>query len=231
MRFSEPHAEGPPLQARDLIDFTPIAAGFRYIRADRHLLTTVFVKMGGGILGANLVLLPVIGQRVFPIHGAGLEGGRGAILATSLLFGARGAGTLVGPLVAARWAGARLGRLRAGIAVGFVFAAAGYLLLGRAGALVLAAIAVAIAHGASSINWVFSTTLLQIYTEDRFRGRVLAAEFGLCMLTISAAGYLAGVALDLGVNPRTLATAVGCVMLVPAAAWVVSLLHDQNAKL
>ncbi len=53
-----------------------------------------------------------------------------------------------------------------------------------------------LAHAGSSTNWVFSTTLLQIYTEDRFRGRVFAAEFGLCMLSISASSYLAGVALD-----------------------------------
>ena len=224
MRFNEPHTEGlPPLRARELFDFTPIVAGFRYIRADANLFMTVFVKLGGGIMGANLVLLPILGQRVFPFHGHGLETGRGAILGMSLLFGARGAGTLIGPLIASRWAGARLARLRAGIAVGFLFGAAGYLWLGHAAGLAVAAVAVALAHGSSSVNWVFSTTLLQLYTEDRFRGRVLSAEFGLCMLSISAAGYLAGVALDLGMNPRSVATLIGCVMLVPALAWIVAL--------
>lgn len=220
MRFAEPHTEGlPPLRAREMFDFTPITAGFRYMRADPRLFATVFVKAGGGLLGANLVLLPVLGQKVFPIHWAGLDAGRGAILSMSMLMGSRGLGTLIGPLIAGRWARASQSRLRTGIFVGFFFAALGYVWLGSSGALVFACLAVAMAHGGSSINWVFSTTLLQLYTEDRFRGRVFAAEFGLCMLSISIAGYLAGVALDMGANPRTFATIMGFAILLPAAAW------------
>lgn len=223
MRFAEPHAEGlPPLQARELFDFTPIAAGFRYIRADPRLFATVFVKLGGGLMGANLVLLPLLGQRVFAVRMGGLDPGRGAILGMSLLMGARGVGALLGPLLAGRWAGARQWRLRAGIAGGFLCAAAGYVLLGRSASLIVALMAVALAHGGGSTNWVFSTTLLQLYSEDRFRGRVFAAEYGLCMLSISASGYLAGVAIDSGVNPRTFATLLGCVMLIPAAMWMLS---------
>jgi len=224
MKFAEPHAEGmPPVRAREFFDFSPIAAGFRYIRSDSRLFTTVFVKLGGGILGANLVLLPVLGQRIFPVHAAGLDPRRGAILGMSLLMGARGVGALLGPLASGKWAGARPSRLRTGIVVGFLSAAAGYLWLSHAPSLAIACLCVALAHAGGSTNWVFSTTLLQLYTEDRFRGRVFAAEFGLCMLSISASGYLAGAALDLGVPPRTFATVLGCVMLLPAAAWVAAL--------
>ncbi|SPE40064.1 Major facilitator superfamily MFS_1 [Candidatus Sulfopaludibacter sp. SbA3] len=213
MRFSEPHAEGlPPLRARELFDFTPIVAGFRYIRSDARLFSTVFVKLGGGLLGANLVLLPVLGQRVFPVHWGGLDASRGAILGMSLLMGSRGIGTMVCPLMAGRWAGARQSRLRAGIFAGFLLGALGYTWLGRSVSLGIACVAVSLAHGGSSINWVFSTTLLQLNSEDRFRGRVF-------MLSISASGYVAGVVVDMGVNPRMIATILGCVMLVPAAAW------------
>src|SRR5215472_2970405 len=85
MDFAEPHAEGrPPLHLRDLVDFQPVVEGFRYIRADRRIFATVFVKGGIGLLGANNVLLPVLGQRVFPVHLAGIDGGRGATLGMSL---------------------------------------------------------------------------------------------------------------------------------------------------
>jgi len=100
MRFEEPHAVGlPPLRGRDLVDFSPILEGIRYIRADALLFATVFVKGGTGLLGANNVLLPVLGQRVFPAKFHGLDPGRGAILGMSLLMGARGAGALLGPVV------------------------------------------------------------------------------------------------------------------------------------
>jgi len=224
MQFAEPHMEGlPGLRARDLVDFSPILEGFRYIRADALLFATVFVKGGIGLLGANNVLLPVLGQTAFPAKFHGLDPNRGAMLGMSLLMGARGVGALLGPLISGRWAAERHSRLRSGIFVGFLLAAAGYVFLGTSTSLVVAVLSVVLAHAGSSTNWVFSSTLLQVYTTDRFRGRVFAADYGLCMLGISASSYLAGVAIDLGVPARTFAVVVGGVMLVPAGAWAVAL--------
>ena len=44
MKFAEPHADNlPALRARDLIDFSPIAEGVRYVRRDPKLKATIFV--------------------------------------------------------------------------------------------------------------------------------------------------------------------------------------------
>jgi len=224
MRFEEPHTQGrEPMRARDFVDFSPVIEGARYIRADRRLFATVFVKGGIGLLGANNVLLPILGQRVFPVHLAGLNAERGGVLGMSLLMGARGAGALIGPLVSGWWAGECDRRLRTGILIGFLLASAGYLLLGWTGSLAAAALVVVLAHAGSSTNWVFSTTLLQVYTVDRFRGRVFAADYGLCMLGISASSYLAGVAIDFGIQARTFASLVGLAMLVPVVGWALVL--------
>lgn len=230
MHFIEPHAEGlPPLCARDLIAFTPILEGFRYIRRDPRLRANVFVKAGGGLLGANNVLLPILGERVFPVHAAGLDHSRGALLGMSLLMGARGAGALLGPLVSGRWAQHRETRLRIGILFGFLLGAAGYACLGSSTSFAVAVLCVIAAHAGTSTNWVFSSTLLQIHTEDRFRGRVFSADYGLCMLTISASSYLAGVALDLGVAPSTFATGLGITLVVPAALWALTLRSTRGS--
>ena len=118
MRFVEPHTEGlAPFRARDLVDFSPVLEGLRYIRGDRRLRATVFVKFGSGILGANLVLLPVLGQRVFPLRLGGIDAARGAMLGMSLLMGARGVGALMGPLFGGWWAGDRQARLSTGIQI------------------------------------------------------------------------------------------------------------------
>jgi Major Facilitator Superfamily len=224
MQFEEPHAAGrPALRARDMVDFSPVIEGVRYIRRDRRLFATVFVKCGIGLLGANNVLLPLLGRHDFPVRGHGLDAARGATLGMSLLMGARGAGALLGPLASGRWAGDRQWRLRTAILGGFLLAAAGYFGLSVAATLGMAVLAVVVAHAGSSANWVFSTTLLQIYTEDRFRGRVFAADYGLCMLGISASSYAAGVAMDLGMAPRMFALAIGAVMLAPAAMWAAAL--------
>jgi MFS family permease len=224
MAFAEPHAAGQlPLRARELVEFTPVLEGLRYIRSEPRLFATVFVKGGIGLLGANNVLLPILGERVFPVKMAGLDHARGAMLGMSMLMGARGAGALMGPLVSGRWARDHQSRLRTGIFFGFLLAAAGYVCLGTSTSLAVAILAVIAAHAGSSTNWVFSSTLLQIYTEDRFRGRVFSADYGLCMLGISASSYFCGVAIDLGVPARTFAVAIGCVMVIPAAAWAIAL--------
>ena len=106
MRFDEPHAAGrPPLHVRELVEFTPVLEGIRYIRQEPRLFATVFVKGGIGLLGANNVLLPILGERVFPVKLAGLDHSRAALLGMSMLMGARGVGAIIGPLISGHWAG------------------------------------------------------------------------------------------------------------------------------
>jgi hypothetical protein len=66
---------------------------------------------------------------------------------------------------------------------------------------------------------VFSTTLLQLNTDDRFRGRVFAADLGLCMLTIALGSYASGHLLDSGISARTLVSATGLITLIPTLLW------------
>jgi len=220
MRFAEPHADGPtPFHIRELVDFSPVAAGIRYIRADRRLLATVLLKAGIGIMGANWVIFPIMGERVFRVRVGSLDAAGSAALGMSLLMGARGVGAFLGPLSASRWAANRGSRMRAGILAGFICGGLGYIALARAPHLSLACAAVVVAHGGSSIVWVFSTTLLQRYSDDAFRGRVFAADLGIFMLTIAASGALAATFIDRGVSVRTVAFATGVAMLLPASAW------------
>ncbi len=131
MRFDEPHvAAARPLRARDLTDFTPLVEGLRYVASDRRLLALLLVKAGLGVMGANLVILPVLGERTFPVSWGGLDPHRAGMLGMSILTGARGLGALLGPLIGGRWAAGTESRLRSGILYGFLAGAAGYLALG-----------------------------------------------------------------------------------------------------
>ena len=138
----------------------------------------------------------------------------------SLLMGVRGIGALLGPFVTGPWAGSDDRRLRLGIFWGFVTAAVGYMLLSQSPMLAFACAAVVLSHAGGSTIWVFSTTLLQMYTEDRFRGRVFAAELGLNMASISAASYVAGRLIDSGLDARKAALFTGCMLLIPALLWL-----------
>ena len=220
MQFAEPHAEASGrLRARDLFDYTPVLEGVRYVRAHRSLAATVFVKAGNLVIGPSWVLFTVMGQKYFPVRWHHLDPQRGAMLGMSMLLGARGLGALIGPLFSAPWAGHQDRRLRLGIFYGYLVTALGYMLIGKSGTVWFACLWAAIAHCGGSTVWVFSTTLLQLHTDDRFRGRVFSADLGLCMLTIAIGAYACGKFLDGGISARTLVTATGLVMLVPAAIW------------
>ncbi len=220
MRFSEPHTEGThAFHVRELVDFSPILAGIRYVRSQVRLRTTVLVKAGNLIIGPGWVLFTVMGQREFPVRWHGLDPARGAFLGMSLLLGARGLGALLGPLFTAPWAGSWKHRLEGAIFWGYLATAAGYSLLGVSAHLWQACLCVMLAHFGSSIVWVFSTTLLQLQSDDRFRGRVFAADLGLSMFTIAAGAYLAGRFVDWGFAARHVASFSGMLMLVPAMLW------------
>jgi MFS family permease len=226
MRFAEPHAEAAaPLRPTDLIDFSPVMEGIRYIRSHPTLLPAVFAKAGELMVGPSWVIFTVMGAREFAIHGRGIDTAGGAMLGMSILLGGRGLGAMVGPLVSARWAGENDHRLRRGILFGYLTVAVGYGMLGVSRNVWMAAACAMLAHMGGSTVWVFSTTLLQLHTEDRFRGRVFAADLGLGSLTFAVTAYLAGRFLDAGIPARTLAVSTGLVMLLPAAilGWV---LHD-----
>jgi predicted MFS family arabinose efflux permease len=230
MHFAEPHTEGGrPFRARELVDFAPIVAGIRYVRAHVRLRSTILVKFGNLIIGPGWVLFTVMGQNEFAVRWRGMAPERGAFLGMSLLLGARGLGALLGPVVSARWAGHGKHRLEVEIFWGYLGAAAGYTLLGVPGHLWQACLCVMLAHFGSSIVWVFSTTLLQMQSDDKFRGRVFAADLGLSMFTIAAGAYLAGRFVDWGFAARNVASMAGMLMLIPAGLWGISV--QRNAAL
>jgi predicted MFS family arabinose efflux permease len=224
MRFAEPHAESAtPLLPRDLVDFSPVLEGIRYVRNHKTLLPTVFAKAGELMIGPSWVIFTVLGAHEFAVHWHNVDPARGAMLGMSILLGGRGLGALVGPLVSARWAGRSDRRLQLGILLGYLTIALGYGALGSSRTVWMASACAMLGHMGGSTVWVFSTTLLQLHTDDRFRGRVFSADLGFSMFTIATGAYLSGRLLDAGVAARTVATWTGLIMLVPAALWALAM--------
>lgn len=224
MKFVEPHAENlPPLGAGDLFNFSPIREGIRYVWKDQRLKTTIFVKAGNGLMGANWVLLPILGQRIFAVSREGWTSSQAGMLGMSLLMACRGLGAIIGPILSGYWAGGRERRMRWGILFSFLAGAAGYLILGNAPSLAAACAGIVLAHAGGATLWVFSSTLLQLQTEDRFRGRVFSAEWAFAVVTMSASSYAAGTLIDHSVAAPVVASWTGLAVLIPAALWALTL--------
>ena len=162
MRFAEPHADAAaPLRPRDLVDFSPVLEGIRYIRSHPTLFPAVFAKAGELMVGPSWVIFTVMGAREFAVHGRGINAAGGAMLGMSILLGGRGLGHWWG-----RWFRPD-GRARAIIAFASAFCSAispsalGYGVLGASRSVWMAAVCAMLAHAGGSTVWVFSTTLLQ----------------------------------------------------------------------
>ena len=235
MRIKETHhLRLPAFRAADLIDFKPVLEGARYVKRDPRRVATMMVKAGMGLLGANLVILPIFGERIFPmaVHLPGTQAhtsGAGT-LSMSLLFGARGVGSLAGSYFSGAWACNHESRMRRGIAFGFLLTVFSFAGLSVAPNLWLACLAVAVGQVGTSIAWVFSTTILQGLTEDRFRGRVFSADFAGLFLSMSAVSFLAGRLVDQGISVRVIAFATGLIAILPAVLWIRSQRHFRRAN-
>jgi len=66
--------------------------------------------------------------------------------------------------------------------------------------------------------WALSSTLLQIYTPDRMRGRIFAIDFGTNTVTTALSTFLVGVMLERW-EARVVAAAMAVVFIVYAVLW------------
>jgi len=109
------------------------------------------------------------------------------------------------------------------IGVAFLIGGVFYIAFGLSPSFGWALLFLAIAHTGGSILWVFSTVLLQRDVEDKFRGRVFAAELALLTLTMAASNYLVGELMDrFGFSPRTVTAGVGTLFLLPGLIWFIT---------
>ena len=198
----------------DATGVTDLIEGARYLRSNPRVMALLLVKSGWGLGGGVLLLLTIYGKQIFPL-------GRDGAASIGLLYGARGLGALIGPVIAGAITSGAPRTMRQAISVAFFVSAAFYLLFAHSPVLWVALICVLGAHSGGSIQWVFSTTLLQMTVPDIFLGRVFALEMALLTLTMSVSTYVTGWGVDYpGLGARRMATVLGVAFAVPGVAWL-----------
>jgi hypothetical protein len=219
----------PPVAKRPagLASITGIAdlfEGARFVGSDRQVWALMLVKAGWGMAGGVLLLVTVLGERVFRIGGSAAAG-------IGVLYAARGIGAGLGPILARAWLGQRPEHMRRAIAPAYLLVAVFYLMLSWSPGIGWASLAIVGAHAAGSVLWVFSTVLLQMSVPDRLRGRVFSTELTLVMIVSAISSYACGFALDrYGVSPFVVTRAMGMLFVVPAAAWWWMQRHEPIAR-
>ena len=192
--------------------FDEMVGGWKYILSSPPLRRVVIAKglwASGG--GAQILILILIGAKA----------GFGEIAAgVGVLFMVRGFGSGFGPIAGRPlMANMRLRPYLLGLAVGTCGAFYVGVSLVEWGGFML--VLIFLAHAASGLNWVLSTTLLQERSADEWRGRVAGTDhFGITlMMGISAVagGYiLTENILDL----RELIAVTGMVQITLCILWI-----------
>ena len=171
--------------------FADLVGGFAYLRGHARVGALLLVKTVLGLSNAVTILIPIFGQRVFPLPDD-VDGK----LTISLLVAASGLGTALGPIWGRRLAGTDRQRMRWCVIAAFFWTAGWYWLMGFSPNLLMLAVGLFLARHGGSLAWVFSTVLLQQETEDRYRGRVFAAEMSLFTLAMMVSNVGAARAME-----------------------------------
>jgi MFS family permease len=133
---------------------------------------------------------------------------------------ARGLGALVGPFLGHRIAGPGHRRLFPAIGLSLAVFGLGYMALGAAPSLAIAAVTICVAHLGGGSQWMLSTYGLQVLVPDHIRGRIFGFDYMLITLSLSLSAVIASAVAD-QIGPRITVTILGGVALAWAAAWFV----------
>ena len=214
-RMQVPPTDRGPGSSRgyaDLID------GFRYVTRHRQVLGALTAKLGWGMAGGLQVVIPIYGAERFP-----LPNDAAGQLTISLLFAASGLGTALGPIIGRKLTGREVPKLRWAIAVSFAMGGLYMLGMAHSQSLFMASLFLLLARTHGAVVWVFSTILLQILTEDRFRGRVFAAEISLFTGSMMLSSLAASRALDLHLlSVPQVTSALGFVSILVGVVWILN---------
>jgi len=191
-------------------------AGVRYLWQRPSVLVLALVKASSALAFGGMAVVEVsFAKELFPIWGSDSA-------SLGLIYLAIGIGTGLGPLVARKITGDNPLAMQWGIWVSYVVMVVGYFIGGWAFSLTIFLVATFIRTVGTGINWVYSSSLLQMIVPGNYLGRVFAFDLAMMTLASSVSTLWVGWAKDnLGLGPRELAMSLGVVPLVMTVLWLI----------
>jgi predicted MFS family arabinose efflux permease len=185
---------------------------WRFARRDHRVLSLLAVKFGFGAAAGLLALIPVMALNpdVFDAGNIGF----------GILMASRGLGALIGPFLGHRIAGPGHRRLFPAIGLSLAVFGLGYMAMGQAPSLAIAAVMICVAHLGGGSQWMLSTYGLQVLVPDHIRGRIFGFDYMLITLSLSVSALIASVVADQIGAPITV-TILGGVAVAWAVVWFV----------
>jgi len=199
--------------------------GIRYLLKHPTAAAPLFVKMGLSITSSDTVLI-IYGTQVFVLGDQG-------ITSMAMLWAAFGIGAIVGPFITNHFSDGSVRALRRLISIGFILMALGWLLWGLAPSLEFLVFAVVVRAMGGSINWTYSSVIIQQVVPDEYLGRAFSLDFAGFELVQSIGIVVIGVLIDAAGIQGIQAIVLGAAMvsLAPLLIWarIVQWLEKQES--
>ncbi len=188
--------------------------GMRYLRRHRAAAAALFVKSSLNITSLDAVLI-IYGTQVFAL-------GEQGITSMAILWAAFGAGAILGPLFTNRFSDGSVRVLRRLIIVGYAMIVLGWLLWGLAPTLEFLVFAVIVRAMGGSVNWTYSSVIIQQIVPDEYLGRVFSLDFAGYELAHSIGIVVIGLLIDAAGRDgiQSVAFISAAVALAPLLIWI-----------
>jgi MFS family permease len=200
-------------KSKEVVD-TSFREGIRYIRRTPSILSTLLVKGATGFFSADTVMA-VLATQVFVL------GAKGEI-SLSIMYSVFGVGAFLGPIVLNRYdQGGSLGRLRQFILWGFVANCLGWLVMSGSPTLLIFCVGIFLRGIGGSVNWTFSSVMIQKIAPDAYLGRMFSLDFAIFQICTVLGTLIHGAWVDIGgiagIPTMLLITSILC--LLPLFTW------------
>ena len=163
-----------------------ILDGFRYVRANRLVLSTITLDLFVVLLAGATALLPIYARDFLTFGGEAFGPGRLGLLAASMGIGASAASLFFSVRPMRSDVGVKMLIAVVIFGLGILVFGTAHLYLPSLAALCVAISALVVAGAADMVSVYIRTSLVQLHTPDAMRGRVSAVS----QLTISASNEL-----------------------------------------
>ena len=214
-----PQIDQQETTAANVAGWQTFIEGLQYLWQRPAILTITCLKASSAIaFGAIEIVQVSFAEEIFPLWG-------NSSATLGFIYFVVGLGTGLGPIVAQHFSKDRLWPMYWAILIGYGAMVIGYLLLGWAPTLSLVLLGTFIRTVGTGINWVYSSSLIQMSVPNHFLGRIFAFDLALTTLAASASTLWAGWAKDtLAFTAYDISLTMAGVCLVMAASWTLYLI-------
>ena len=163
-----------------------------------------------------------IAERHFPI-------GEGASISMGLMYVMSGIGSGLGPILGRAWAQDRERRLRLMIAMGYVSALVGFLIVSSLASLEAVLFGTFLRGIGGGLVWVLATQLLLQMAPNAVRGRIFSTEFALYTLFAALSSGITGGLIDTSLGATGILQIGAVLLLLPSCLWLAWIFAGDRA--